>query len=361
MDQIDHDIVTGTDRGGDGRLSFLDQHLGVSQPHVGSMGQSGDTNQIGEIFRFRIDQHLHGEIRTELRHAQTAQFTSADILRFDPQSFCSRKKRHHVLLIQRDLFGVQSGKVFQHTDHGGIIVSQNIQFQKVSVNGMVVEMCGDDIAVLIICRMLHRREFFDFLSFGEDDDASWVLARSPADAGTSLNDPVDLAVSLMLSSLLKVIFYIAVSRLFRQGTDGSGLEGLPFSEDHLCIFMGVRLIFPGKVQVDIGFLISLESQESLKRDIKTFFFHFCSTVRTVPVRHVAAGHTAEFLHFRRIKVTVFALRTDIMRRKRIYLCNSRHGCRERGSYRSTGAYQISVLIGFMYQFLGNDIHYRITV
>ena len=125
--------------------------------------------------------------------------------------------------------------------------------------------------------------------------------------------------------------------------------------------MGVRLIFARKVQVDIRFLISLESQESLKRDIKTFFFHLCSAVGTIPVRHIAAGHATEFLHFRRIKITVFALRTDIMRRKRIYLGDTRHGRREGRSHGSTGSYQISVLIGFMYQFLGNDVHYRVTV
>ena len=50
-----------------------------------------------------------------------------------------------------------------------------------------------------------------------------------------------------------------------------------------------------------------------------------------------------------------------MRMQRIYFRDTGHGRYERGSYRSTGTYQVSVLIGLPHQFLCNDIHNRVTV
>ena len=66
-DQIGHDVVTGTDSRGDGCFAFFKQRLGIADPHVCSVGQAGDTNQIGKGGRLRIDKHLHGEVGTEFR------------------------------------------------------------------------------------------------------------------------------------------------------------------------------------------------------------------------------------------------------------------------------------------------------
>ena len=46
IDQVDHDIITGTDGRGNRRLSLLDQCLCIPQPYVRTMGQTGDTDQI---------------------------------------------------------------------------------------------------------------------------------------------------------------------------------------------------------------------------------------------------------------------------------------------------------------------------
>ena len=48
IDQIDHNIVTGTDTGGNGSGSRFDQVLGVPQPYICTMGKSCDTDQVGE-------------------------------------------------------------------------------------------------------------------------------------------------------------------------------------------------------------------------------------------------------------------------------------------------------------------------
>ncbi len=81
LDQIDHDIVTGTDGRLDRCLALLDQGLGVAQPHVRSVGQTGDPHQVRKILGLCIQEHLHGKIRSELRDAQGPQLAAADVLR----------------------------------------------------------------------------------------------------------------------------------------------------------------------------------------------------------------------------------------------------------------------------------------
>ena len=297
-DQIDHNIVSGTDRCGNGSLSFLDQSLGISQPYVRTMSKSRDPDQIRKILWLGINKHLHGKVCTKLRHTQTAKLAPSNILRSDAQSFCAGKKGHNLFAVKRDLLGILFGQILQHTDHGRIIVSQNIKLQKVSVNGMIVKMRGNDVAVFVICRMLYRCEFFDFLAFWQNNDSSRVLACGTPNACASLNYPVDLAVPLVLTMLFKIIFHIAESCFFRKSTDGSRLKGLPFSKNNLCVFMGVCLIFTGKVKVNIRLLVSLKAQEGFKWNVKAFFDHFCAAVRAVFVRHVTACHSAEFFYLR---------------------------------------------------------------
>ncbi len=122
--------------------------------------------------------------------------------------------------------GSSPDQVLEHTDHGGIIVSQNIQLQQVVVNGVVVKVGRDGLGGHIVGRVLHRGEGIDHLSQGKDDDTARVLSRGAPYAHTALNDPVDLTVSLPLPMLLKIVLHIAVGRLVRQGTDGPRPEGL---------------------------------------------------------------------------------------------------------------------------------------
>ena len=74
-----------------------------------------------------------------------------------------------------------------------------------------------------------------------------MLSRCTPDADTSLNDPVDLTISLSLSMLLKIILHIAVGRLICQSTDGSRAERLSFPEDNLRVVMGTALVLTGEV------------------------------------------------------------------------------------------------------------------
>ena len=223
-------------------------------------------------------------------------------------------------------------------------MSQYIKFQQVSIDGVVIKVGGNNIAVYIICRMLYRRKFFNFLPFWKNNDSSGVLSCCAAHSGTSLNNSVNLAITLMNTPLLKIILHIAKGCLFRQRTDSSRLKGLPFSENNFRIAMCVSLIFSRKVKVNIRLLISLKSKEGFKRNIEPFFIQLLSAYRADFIRHITSCHSGIFFYFRRVKFAVFALRTNIMGRKGIYLCNSRHSCRKRRTDRSTGSHKITVLI-----------------
>ena len=80
------------------------------------------------------------------------------------------------------------------------------------------------------------------------------------------------------------------------------------------------------------------------------------TLGTVLIRHIAARHAGKFPHIFRIKVTVMTRRADIMRPQRIYFSDSCHGRYKRRSNRTSGSYQIAVIIGLPHQLLSDNIH-----
>ena len=100
---------------------------------------------------------------------------------------------------------------------------------------MIVEMCRDDITVFVVCRMLYRCEFLDLYTYRKNDDSTRMLACRSSDSRTALDDPVDLAVTLVLATLFVIILDITECRFLCQGTNRTSLECLTFSEDNLCI------------------------------------------------------------------------------------------------------------------------------
>ena len=163
---------------------------------------------------------------------------------------------------------------------------------------MIVKMCCDDITVLIICRMLHRSKFFDFLTNRKNNDTSRMLTGCTAYTGTSLYNTVNFAVTFVLTTLLIIVFYITKRGFLCQCTDRACFECLTFTKNNFCITMCICLIFTRKVKVDIRFFITLESKEGLKRNIKSFFIHFCSALRAYTVRHITTCHTTKLFDFR---------------------------------------------------------------
>ena len=146
---------------------------------------------------------------------------------------------------------------------------ENIEFQQVVVDRVVIKMCGDCRSRHIVCRMLYQGKSIDLLSHRKYNDTSRMLSGRSADADTSLYDTVDLTVSLVDTALLVIILDITECRFIGKCTDRTGTEGLSLTENNLTVRMRFTLVLTGEVQVDIRLLISLESKECLKRDIKS--------------------------------------------------------------------------------------------
>ena len=306
--QIDHNVVTGTDGCLNGCLSLLNQGLGISQPHIRAVGQAGNPHQVGKVFGLGVKKHLHCKVRTKLRHSQSSQGAAADILRLNPKGFRILEQAHNLLAVQRDVVNrINPSQILKHSDHGGIIVSQNVQLQQVVVNGVIVKMGCNGGGGHIVGRVLHRSKGVDLLSQGKHDDAPRMLSRSPPHSHAALNDAVDLAVALSASPFLIIFFHIAEGRLVRQGADGPCPEGLALAEDNLRVVVGLTLVFSGKVQVNIRLLVPLKSEESFKWNIKSVLFQERTADRAFLIRHIAARHAGKCLHLRRVEIIVAAL------------------------------------------------------
>ena len=183
-------------------------------------------------------------------------------------------------------------------------------------------MCGDNIAVHIIRRVLYRRKFLNIPANGKDDDAARMLSCRPAHPGASLDDPVDLTVPLSLSSFLIIVLHIAKGSLFCQGADGPRFKGLSGAENNLYIPVGFSLVISGKVQVDIRLFVPLKSQEGFKRNIKSFLFQRFPAHRTLLIRHIAASPSRIGTDLLRFKICIMALRAIVVRAQRIHLGNT---------------------------------------
>ena len=274
------------------------------------------------------------------------------------RDFCGNKRMFFIVLI---VHGIRSNVILKSTDHGRIIVSEDIQFQQVVVNGMVVKMCCDDPALHIVSRMLYRSKFIDVMSVRKYDNTSRMLPGTAPDPGAAYRDPLNLTAAFPLLTFLIIILYKSISRLVSQRADRSRFKSMSFTEQYLCVFMGLCLIISGKVQVDIRLLVSLETEECLKRNIKAGLNKRLAAHRAVLIRHVKSAASGKCPYLFRLKVTVMALFAVIVRAQRIYLRDSRHSGNERGTYRSPGSHEITVRIGFPYQFLCDDIHNCIAI
>ena len=170
------------------------------------------------------------------------------------------------------------------------------------IDGVIVKVRGHGIRGHIVGRPLYRRKGKNILPKGQHHNAPRVLARTPSHPGTSRHDPLYLTVPFMLSSFFIISLYIPEGRLVRQGCDGSRPEGLLRAEDHLRIFMGLGLILPGKVQVNIRLLVPLKAQKGFKGNIKAFLMQQLPTLGAGPVRHINSRRSCVGLHLLAVKI-----------------------------------------------------------
>ena len=115
------------------------------------------------------------------------------------------------------------------------------------VNGMIIEMGGNNLCCLVIGRMLNRCERVNFLTMRYNNDTAGMLTGCTSDTDASAGNPVQLAGTFMLFMLFVIMHGITVSRLVRQCTNGSRTECLAFTKDNLRISMRLTLVITGEV------------------------------------------------------------------------------------------------------------------
>ena len=189
--QIVHDIITTANTLVQ-RDTRLDQFGGISQPDIGSMRQARNTKQIIKRGRFGVLHHTAHKFGTKFRYSQTAQLAQNGVgcVVYIVQCFVRRKQAHHIGVIQRDFLRIHAGQILQTLDNGRVIMPQLVQFEQVRVDGVILEMRGDNIRSRVICRMLYRTKIINFNFFWYNHDTAGVLTSGTANTRTTGCQPV---------------------------------------------------------------------------------------------------------------------------------------------------------------------------
>ena len=78
------------------------------------------------------------------------------------------------------------------------------------------------------------------------------------------------------------------------------------------VLMGLGLVLPGEVQVDVRLLVPFKAQEGLERDVEAVLVQRLPADRAVFVRHVHSRLAAIGLHVLLLEVHVMAFGTVIV-------------------------------------------------
>ena len=119
--------------------------------------------------------------------------------------------------------------------------------------------------------------------------------------------------------------------------------------------MGVGLVLPRKVQIDVGDLVAPEAQKGLKGDVETVLHILCAAHRTHRVRHIRPAAIGMGGVLGIVEVGVLALGAAVVGRQRVYLGDAGHKGHQGGAHRPPGAHQVSVLQRVLHQLLGGHI------
>ena len=107
------------------------------------MGKTGNTYQFGERFRFRIDQHLPDERRTEFRDSQTPDL-GTQFFRRQSQGLRRAEQAHRCRIVEGNGRRLDARQIFQHADDCRIIMAEDVQFDQTAFDRMVIKVGRND-------------------------------------------------------------------------------------------------------------------------------------------------------------------------------------------------------------------------
>ena len=296
------------------------------------MGKAGQPHQNIELLGLGLLQHAPDEGGAELRDGSAAG-GAQDLVVLISKGLRGAEQGHGLWVVQRDVRpGVHPSEHLQHPDHGGVIVAQHVQLQQVGLHGVVLEVGGDDVAVGVVRRVLHRAEVVDLLVLGDDHHAAGVLARGALHAGASQGQAVLLRLRHGQSPLVQIVLHIAESGLFRHGADSARPEHMGLSEQLEGVAVGIGLVLAGEVQVYIGHLVAAKAQEGLEGDVEPVLHILGAAYGTVGVGHIRAAAVGVLRVLSVVEVGVLALGTAVVGRQGVHLRDTRHKGHQRGAH-----------------------------
>ena len=232
-------------------------------------------------------------------------------------------------------------------------MSQDIELEDVLIDIVEVKVGGLPFSCHIICRILDRSKVIDIHIVWNNNDSPRVLTGRPFDPSCAKSQALDLGIPVVLAIVPLITLDKAVGSLSCDRTYRSCPEGIFFPKDIPDIQVGTRLVFPREVQIDIGYLVPIETKEGFKRNILAIFAELVATVWTILVWHIKTRSIRTVCD----ELTVLALATNIVRRKRINLGDPNHGRDKAGSNGSTRSNQVAPLIGTVHQHLRCQINH----
>ena len=175
---------------------------------------------------------------------------------------------------------------------------------------------------------------------GHNHYAPWVLAGGLLYSCTAPYKAVYLGIVDRKIPLFQVTLYEAVGGFVRQRRNGAGPKDLGLAEQLFREPVRPGLVFTGKIEVDIRLLIPLKSHEHFKGNVEAVLSKRCTTFRAGFVRKVRPRADASVFR----EFAVLALVAQVVRRQRVYLGYTTHGCNQRRPHRTPGPYQVPVLV-----------------
>ena len=347
VDEVIHDIVTAADAFAQHSRTGADQILCIAQPHVRTVGQAGNTDQLLHRGRLRIVQHASYEARAEFRNTVGAG-GAVDLLARHAQRFGRLEQAAHFRAVQRNVRRRDAGQFLQHVDNRRVIVSEAVQLNQNIMHGVEVKMRGGEVALQIIRRMIDGRELVDLIFLRHNDHAARMLTRRALYADAARHQAFLFGIAGLDAALLKVLCHIAVRRFVREAGNRARAENVIVTEQLLHVMVRAVLIFAGEIQVDIGNLIAFKAKENLERDIEAVLGKRFAADGTVLIRQVDANLILALVH---VEEALAAVGAAVMRRQCVNLRNAAEARHEARSDRSTRADQIAVVVGLFHQLL----------
>ena len=127
LDKVDHDVVAATDGLVDRGDAVYDEVVDVARPHVGAVGEAGQTHKRVELLGLGIHKHLPGKGRAELRNADRAGLADYGIVVRQTESRGGDEDRHRFRVGKGNFLRVHAGHVLHHAYHGGVIMPQLVK------------------------------------------------------------------------------------------------------------------------------------------------------------------------------------------------------------------------------------------